>query len=128
MSPYGFGKCPSACAWFSFRQLNHSARTHHGNPVTNIANKSEVVRNEEVAHASLHLQFGEQFDNLLLRDQVESTHRFITNNELRFQHERTRNRDALLLPRYFVCSWISSRMKAKQSAGSGMIAAPCRST
>src|SRR5688500_1269552 len=63
-----------------------------------VANRAQIVRNEEIREMPLALQFLEQIKNLCLNRHVERRDWLVRDDEGRIGGERTRNADALLLP------------------------------
>jgi hypothetical protein len=74
-----------AFGWGDFDDL---ALVHHGNPVTKIAGRRQVMRDEESAEAVLMLEIKDQIQNLCLHRDVERTDGLVENDELRFRDKR----------------------------------------
>src|SRR6185437_11120565 len=57
----------------------------------------QIVTDEDHRHSRIRLELDDQIDDLRLDRDVERTHRFITDDELRLDHHRARDSDALVL-------------------------------
>ena len=55
------------------------------------------MRDEHVGQVALALQFAQQIDHLCLEQHVERAGRLVQHDEVRLQHHRARNADALTL-------------------------------
>ncbi len=63
-----------------------------------VAHHAEIVRDEEIGDIEIALQIGEQIEDLRLHRNVKRRHRLVGDQQLRIEHQRARNRDALALP------------------------------
>ena len=55
------------------------------------------MRDEHVGQVALALQLAQQIDHLRLEQHVERARRLVQHDEIRLQHHRARDRDALAL-------------------------------
>ncbi|MNV37766.1 hypothetical protein D3C71_1292970 [compost metagenome] len=78
-------------------QLDGMTKIHHQHAVRNMLHHRQVVGDEDERQPHFPLQFLQQIDNLRLNRDVQRGNRFITNNQLRFQNQRTSNTDTLTL-------------------------------
>ncbi len=62
-----------------------------------VPHDAEIVRDEEIGEAQLRLQVGEEVEDLRLDRDVERRDRLVGDDELRREHERAGDRDALAL-------------------------------
>ena len=74
------------------------AEVHDRDPVGDVANDREVVRDEEVGEAEVVLEPGEQVDDLGLDRDVERRDRLVEDDQLRVEREGARDADPLPLP------------------------------
>ena len=79
------------------RDLDDRAEVHDRDPVGDVADDREVVRDEEVREVELLLQALEQVDDLRLDRHVECGHRLVGDHEVGVQGEGAREADALAL-------------------------------
>ena len=77
-----------------FRQLS---QIHHGDPISQVLDHVQVVRDEQVGQVILGLQILEQVDDLRLNRHVQGRDRFIAHDQLRVQRQGARNADPLAL-------------------------------
>ena len=77
--------------------LHREPEVHHEHLVRDVAHHAEVVRDEEIGHAELALQVGQQVQHLRLHRDVERRHRLVGHDERGLEHQRARDRDALPL-------------------------------
>jgi hypothetical protein len=73
------------------------AEIHHEHVVRDVPDDAEIVRDEEIGEPQLGLKVGEQVEDLRLDRNVERRDGFVGDDELRRQHQRAGNRDALTL-------------------------------
>ena len=73
------------------------AEVHDGDPVGDVVDDAEVVRDEDVRQVELVLQVVEQVDHLRLDRDVERGDRLVGDDQLRVQRERARDADPLPL-------------------------------
>ncbi len=78
-------------------ELDDLAEIHHRDPVGDVADDGEVVRDEEIGEVELLLQLDEQVQDLGLDRDVERGDRLVGDDELRLQDERAGEADALAL-------------------------------
>ena len=79
-------------------ELDDHAEVHHRDPVGDVADDAEVVRDEDVREVELVLQVVEQVDDLRLDRDVERRDRLVGDDQPRAQRERPRDADPLALP------------------------------
>ena len=79
------------------RDLDDAAQVHHGDAVGDVADDREVVGDEDVGEVELLLEVDEQVEHLRLDRDVERRDGLVGDDELRLQHERAREADALPL-------------------------------
>ena len=82
---------------FGIAHLDDATRIHHRNPVGKILDDAEIMGNEQVGHACLALQLGEQIEDLRLDRHIKRRSRLIKNHHLRANGQRPRDRDSLAL-------------------------------
>ena len=70
----------------------------HGDPVGDVLDDREVVRDEQVREVELALQVFEQVEHLGADRDVEGAHGLVKDDELGIERERTGDADALALP------------------------------
>ena len=70
---------------------------HDRDPVGDFGDHAHVVGDEQHGGAVVALQVADQRENLLLRGDVERGGRLVGDQQLRFQHQRHRDHDALAL-------------------------------
>ena len=63
-----------------------------------VANRAQIVRDEEIREMPLALQLLQEIENLRLNRHVERRDRLVGDDEIRVCGERARDADALLLP------------------------------
>ena len=81
----------------AWRLLDDATEVHHGDPVADVLDDAQVVRDEEVREAHLRLQVGHEVQDLRLDRQVERGYRLVGDDEARADRERTRDADTLTL-------------------------------
>jgi hypothetical protein len=59
--------------------LHNPARIHHDDPIGNLRNHSEIVRDKKQRKLELLAQLGQQFKNLFLYRNVERSRRLVGN-------------------------------------------------
>ncbi len=69
---------------------------HHGNPLGDVRNESEIVGDHQDGHAHLLLDVSEQFDDLGLNGDIERGSGFIGDQQFRFGGQGHGDHDALL--------------------------------
>ena len=77
--------------------LDDLAQVHHRDPVGDVADDAEVVRDEEIGELELVLEVLEQVDDLRLDRDVQGRDRLVGNDQLRPQRERPGDADPLPL-------------------------------
>ena len=82
---------------FRFFYFDDFAFLHDRDPVGDVADDREIVRNENHGQVQLLTEIPKQVENLRLDRHVQGGHRFVSEHELRFRCERARDRDALAL-------------------------------
>ena len=78
--------------------LDRLAQIHHDDLVREPADDRNVVAYEDQGHAEFIAQVHEQIDDLCLYRDVKRGQGLVGNNDLRLQHQRTRDCDTLPLP------------------------------
>jgi len=76
----------------------HLAHVHHADPVRNVADHAQVVRDEQIAQVEPLLQFEQQVEDLCAHRHIERRDRLVTDDELRVGRKGARHGDALPLP------------------------------
>lgn len=77
--------------------FNNFSEVHDKHALADVFDQSEIVRDEEIREVMLLLEIGKEVDDLGLDRDVQSTDRFITDNELWLNSESASNADALAL-------------------------------
>ena len=77
--------------------LDQSALPHHRDAVGDLGDHAHVMGDEQHGGAVIALEIADQGQNLLLRGDVERGGRLVRDEQLRFEHERHRDHDALAL-------------------------------
>src|SRR5580698_1018135 len=77
--------------------LQDFAFVHHGDFVSETRNQLKIVGNMHVGERTARLQLRQQGENHVLICGVETGKRFIEDQQLRFERQRARDREALLL-------------------------------
>ena len=70
---------------------------HHGDPVGDVVDDGEVVRDEQVGEPDLLLQILQKVEDLRLDRDVERGDRLVADDDVRLQRERPGDADALAL-------------------------------
>ena len=78
--------------------LAQAAEVHHGDAVTDVLDHGQVVRDEQDGQVVLLLQVLQQVEDLGLHRHVQGGHDLVADEELRLEHQRTGDADALALP------------------------------
>ena len=69
----------------------------NGNLIADVLNDCEIVGNEKVGEVKFFLEVHQKVDDLGLDRDIESTDRFVADDEFRFDGEGASNADALAL-------------------------------
>ena len=77
--------------------LHHRAAAQDGDAVGHVGDHGKVVRDQQQPHAVLVDEVAQQFQDLLLQDDVERGGRLVGDQQLRLQRAGDRNDDALAL-------------------------------
>ena len=77
-------------------ELHDAAEVHHRDPVAEIADHAEVVRDEQVARAVTRLKIGEHVQDRRLHRHVEGTRRLVAHDDPGITGEGAGDGDALL--------------------------------
>ena len=77
--------------------LDDAPEIHHGDPLRDLPNHGEVVRDEEVGEPPIALQVGQQVEHLGLHRDVERRDRLVADDEAGLDRQRPRDPDALPL-------------------------------
>ena len=78
-----------------WRNLDDLAEVHDRNPVADVADDGEIVRDEKIGQPQARTELIEQVDDLRLYRNIQ--HRLVASDEIRLDRERARNADALTL-------------------------------
>ena len=79
-------------------QLHQPAQVQHGDPVGDVSDHAEIVRDEQVRHLLVALQPDQQVQDRRLDRDVEGGRRFVAQDQSRITGERSRDGHALLQP------------------------------
>ena len=77
--------------------LDREPEIHDEDVVRDVPDDAEVVRDEQVGKAQLGLEVGQEVQDLRLDRHVERRDRLVGDEELRREHQRARDGDALAL-------------------------------
>ncbi len=77
--------------------LGNLTEVHHCDPITHLTDDRHVVTDEQHRQPELRLNLVDQRENLGADGHVQCRHRLVGDDEVRVQHECTRQRDALFL-------------------------------
>ena len=77
-------------------ELHDPTEVEHGDPVGQVADDAQVVRDEEVARGAVALQVGQQVENGRLHRHVERRCGLVAHDDARVAGEGAGDRDALL--------------------------------
>jgi hypothetical protein len=77
--------------------LHDAALLHHGDPVAQVTHDSEIVGDDEVAHAAFLLELEEEVEDLSLDRDVQGGHGLVADDELGLQRQGPGDADALQL-------------------------------
>ena len=78
-------------------QFHQRAEIHHRHAVGDVAHHRQVVGDEQQRETQRFLQFVQQVHHLRLHGHVEGGDRLVADDELRLQHQRPGDADALAL-------------------------------
>ena len=78
-------------------RFDDSAKIHHEDSLADMLYNGQIVGDEQIRQVVFALEINEQINNLRLDGNVERAHSFVTNDELRFNGEGTRDADPLAL-------------------------------
>ncbi|AOO82192.1 hypothetical protein BHK69_18665 [Bosea vaviloviae] len=78
--------------------LRDGATIHHRDPVGDMRDHPDIVRDEQIGQAELRPQIGEQVQHGGLNGHIERRDRLVADGESRPPRKATCNADALLLP------------------------------
>lgn len=118
----------------ALRDLDDAPQTHHRNPLADVADHGEVVRNEQVRDAELRLQIHQQVDHLGLHRDIQSRHRLVPDDQLGVQRQRPRDPQPLALTAGELAGELGHRLRPQadlgeqpgQSVAEPARSAPCR--
>ena len=79
------------------RQLDNNPQIHDRNPVADMPDHRQVVRDKEIRQVQFLLQVFQQVDHLRLDRDVERRNRLVADYQLRLQRQRARHADPLPL-------------------------------
>ena len=77
--------------------FNNLPEIHHRNPIGNMFDHGQIVRDEHIRQPELALQILQQIDHLRLHRYIECRHRFIANDQTGLDRQRPRDTDTLTL-------------------------------
>ena len=97
-SPCVYGCCGSAPSFCGGRALDDLARVHDRDPVGELEQQRDVVRDEEDGEPEVPLQRLDLLHDLSLHDDVERRGRLVEHDQLRVERERDRDDHALPHP------------------------------
>ena len=80
------------------RDFHHLAEIEHDDPIAQVFDDVEIVRDEQHGQPEALAQVGEQIDDLRLNGDVERGHRLVGDDELRLDGKRPGDADSLPLP------------------------------
>ncbi|MCM8735514.1 hypothetical protein M5E06_15250 [Azospirillum sp. A1-3] len=118
----------------ALRDLDVAPQIHHRNPMADAADHGEVVREEQVRDAELHLQIHQQVDHLCLHRDIKRRHELVADDQLGVQRERPRDPQPLTLTAGKLAGELGHRFRPQadlreqpgQSVAEGTRPAPCR--
>ncbi len=110
------------------RDLDDLAEVHDRDPVRDVADDREVVRDEEVRQLEVGLEGLEQVDDLGLDRDVERRDRLVADDEVRVERERAREPDALALAARELVRVARRRIRGKPDDLEQLTHAPRRSS
>jgi hypothetical protein len=93
---------------FRWRYLHQLAQIHHEHSITYVMCYCEVMSNEQIGEIELISQILEEIQGLSSDRDIERRHRFVANDQLRFERKSPCDRYALTLPTGQL-SWPASR-------------------
>ena len=79
------------------RDFDDPAEIHHGDPVADVLDHGQIMRDEEIREAELALQIDQKVDDLRLHGDVERRDRLVANDQLRPRRQRPRDAETLPL-------------------------------
>ena len=78
-------------------ELDDPSEVHHGDPVGEVLDHGQVVRDEDDRQPELALQRCDQVQDLRLHQNVERRHRLVSHDQIGLRRQRRRDRSALSL-------------------------------
>src|ERR1700750_2559420 len=81
----------------SVADFNDLPEIHDSDTISDMFHHGKIVRHENVGQAKPILQIAQEIKDLGTDRYVERRHRFIADNQLRFDRKRTSDRNALAL-------------------------------
>ena len=78
-------------------QLDDPSEIHHGDAIADVADHGQIVRNEQHGEVSRAAHILEHVEHLGLHGHIECRDRFVQDEQLRLEHHRTGDGDALAL-------------------------------
>ena len=76
-------------------RLDHLAGVHHGDPIAELGDQAEMVRDEQDRAPHLVFQLAQEVDDLRLERDVERRGRLVGDQQVRPRDQRERDADAL---------------------------------
>jgi hypothetical protein len=84
--------------YFPGRDFDQFSEIHDRDPVADMADHGEIVRNEHIRHAPSALQVDEKVEDLCAHGHVKRGNRLVADHEGRLEREGASDDDALALP------------------------------
>src|SRR5690625_1062326 len=78
--------------------LDNLSAIENCDSMADVANHTEIMRDENIGNTCSPLDFDQQFEHTLLGRQIESRHRLVAHNQFRFKSQRPCNGNSLALP------------------------------
>jgi hypothetical protein len=82
---------------FPISDFNDAAEVHNRHPIADVLNNCQIVGDKEQREIEFLLQFAKQVEHLRLNRHIKSRDRFIGNDKLGFEDQRSGDADALSL-------------------------------
>ena len=78
-------------------KLDDAAEVHDRDPMTDMLHHRQIMGDEEIGQAQFALQVHHQVDHLRLHGDIERRHRFVGNDQPRFERQRPGDAEPLAL-------------------------------
>jgi hypothetical protein len=79
------------------RQFHNPSQVHDPDPIADVPDHTEIVRDKQVGQSHFPLQILHQIQDLRLNRHVQRRYRLVSDNQLGVQHQGTGNSDTLAL-------------------------------